>query len=516
MGHFNKRFLGIVVLALALLVLTGIMRLIESDNLLFRRIIAFTIHFIYIGIVAAWGASIRHRVSHKRIRKYLLATVACMLFLIIVRTIKFSVLTEPAYLIRLAWYAFYIPILLIPLLALWAALCIGNSDTFRPEKKYRFLLIPTLLLILAMMTNEFHQLAFIIPPGEWKDNAEHNILYYIVVIWVLTLVLTTIYLLFRKSRIPGTDKIIWMPLAVVGIEILYTVLYINYPSKHGAGFIEVVAMTCAVTILLWESLIQTGLIPVNTNHQDLFTYSLLAAQITDEKGNACYQSLWATPPDNTTFARLKAEHHYQLDNDTLIHASSIRGGYVIWQEDITAINKLIKELDQTGQELKELADLTAEEYNLKARQISVRERIRLYNLLASHTEPQLNSIKRLLAEIPKADKQLQRQYLQQTNMLGTYIKRRSNLTLMAEAGEVITGNTMQLTLKESLEGLRQSGISATVCLDASCILHPDYAMLCHDLFQAMVSLAWEIYKRNNYPMPPRGACQLCYQDADYV
>lgn len=489
---FNKgyrRVVAITILVIFLLLLTGVLRTFYYINPVLDALVSLLIFFIYIGMLAAWGVSIEHRVAHKRIRLYLLATVVLMLLFIIVRTVKFVFLPDYGSWERLAWYGYYIPILLIPLLALWAALCVGNPGDHRPERKYRLLLIPTIILILGILTNELHQTAFILyfdANGYWLGQYRHNILYYVAVGWTLALALAAIYQLYRKSRIPGTDKIIWLPVAVLGIGIIYTILYIIGPLPPGIHFIELTAMFCAVTAGMWESFIQTGLIPVNTNYHSIFTHSPLAAQIIDTKGNLCYRSNRARPLEGAALIQLQRDRHFQPDADTLLYASPISGGYVIWQEDIADINALLQELDQTGQELRESADLAQEEYHARAKQISIKERIRIYDLLASYTRPQLISIKSLLIQIPGAEPQQQQQLLQQINILGVYIKRRCNLSLMFEAGETITGDTMKQTLNESLEGLRLGGVSSSIAVDVSYQLNHDYALQCYDLFEAVI------------------------------
>ncbi len=486
----NRKVISITILVIILLLLTGALRTFNFVNPVLHALRSLLIFFIYIGMLVAWGVSIEQRVAHKRVRNYLLATVALMLFFIIVRTVKFIFLAGNGTWERLAWYSYYIPIMLIPLLVLWAALCIGNPGDYRPERKYRLLLIPTIILILGILTNEFHQTAFILyfdVNGYWEDQYRHNILYYAAVGWAMVLALAAIYQLYRKSRIPGTNKIIWLPLALLGIAVIYTILYNIDPfPPPGFSFIELTAMFCVITAGMWESFIQTGLIPVNTNYHRIFTHSSLAAQIIDTRGNVCYSSYSARPLDGAVLTQLQRDRHFQPDDDTLLHASPISGGYVIWQEDITDINALLQELDQTRQELRGRADLAQEEYLAWSKQISIKERIRIYDLLVSHTRSQLDSIKSLLPQIPGAEPQKQRQLLQQINFLGAYIKRHCNLSLMLEAGESITGETMKQTLNESLEGLRLGGITTALSVDASCTLNHVYALQCYDLFEAVV------------------------------
>ena len=68
---------------------------------------------------------------HSHIRGYLLATAGLMLLWIFIRTLKhgpFDFIDAAA---RWLWYAYYIPMILIPLLSFFAALCLGKPENWR-------------------------------------------------------------------------------------------------------------------------------------------------------------------------------------------------------------------------------------------------------------------------------------------------------------------------------------------------------------------------------------------------
>lgn len=47
--------------------------------------------FIYIGLFAAWGLSVRHRIVQKQVKKYLTGAAALLVFWFMVRTAKYFI-----------------------------------------------------------------------------------------------------------------------------------------------------------------------------------------------------------------------------------------------------------------------------------------------------------------------------------------------------------------------------------------------------------------------------------------
>ena len=117
---------------------------------------------IYIGLFAAWGISVRSRIIQPQVRRYLTAVSALMVFWVTVRTIRFIIAEDP-WVLRHLWYLYYLPMLFIPLLAVFVALSLGKPERFRLPKWTNLLYIPTAVLFLLVLTNDLHQLAFVFP-----------------------------------------------------------------------------------------------------------------------------------------------------------------------------------------------------------------------------------------------------------------------------------------------------------------------------------------------------------------
>lgn len=497
MVQINNHVVKMTVLTVSLLLLTGALRLVYSDIPLVNTVRAFLIFIIYIGMLAAWGFSIRRRMMHSHIRSYLLGIATLMLFWIFVRTLKWYAFDIFDAIERFLWYCYYIPTILIPLLSFFAALCLGKPEDWRPRRGYHLLLIPAVLLILGILTNDLHQLAFAFLPDfeNWNGSYTYHILFYLNGIWVVGFLVATVCILFQKSHIPHTKKRVWFPLMVVAVGILYAFLYAFDSSSYGAGFIESTAMYCALTAAIWESCIQTRLIPVNTQYIEFFDASHMAAQITDNEGHIHYSSRQSQPVSARLFGQLKQEGTVQPDSNIVPHAASIRGGYVIWQEDVSELARLIEELRIVGDELQEGVEFLQNEMKVKSKRHRIDEQNRLYELTVRQIMPQLETIKTRLAVAKQANETEKKQLLHEINLLGTYIKRRSNLILMAEGKEAVDISDLSRCFEESFESLGQGDARCSLVAAVSGEINHDAAILLYDFFQAVLEAGFPTLRR---------------------
>ena len=74
-------------------------------------------------------------------------------------------------------------------------------------------------------------------------------------------------------------------------------------------------------------------------------------------------------------------------------------------------------------------------------------------------------------------------------MLGAYIKRRSNLILMAVGQETVTVGDLARCLEESFENLESGGVATALSIDTTCDITPERAVLLYDFFEAVVESA---------------------------
>lgn len=485
----NKKSFFTAAIAVALLLLASVLRIPNLfKTFLLAEAQSVAIYPIYIGMIAVWAVSISRRIMQQNILRYLLATAGCMIFWVIARTLKYKIFFYNVEMERILWYCFYIPMLLIPLLGFFTALCMGNDENRQPDRKHLLLCIPAALLIAGILTNDMHQWAFTLLPdiGHYAGKYTHNFLYFIAAGWMMLFAALTILIIGRKSRIPGRTKRIWLPFVMLGIGVVYTALYIIDQSPTGVGFVEMTAMLCFLIASIWESCIQTGMIPSNTRYDVLFHHSELSVQILNKAGQVCYAAAQAKPADVQSLALLKTKGSFQPDENTKLHAVPIRGGTVIWREDISQITKLNRRLSDNRQRLSESNYLMKKEIETKSETLRVKEQSRLYELISQTTKPQLMQIEKCLEAIKSADEAGCRRLLCEINVFAAYIKRRGNLILMAEENKVVSAGELRLCLVESLENLKLCGIKGGVSLSDEADIPAAFAALCYDLFEEAV------------------------------
>lgn len=89
---------------------------------------------LYLLLFALWGYSIDRRILQKQALHCLRLIAALMLFWLILRTLKYEVVTDLT-VARYLWYLYYLPMLFIPLLGMYTALCLGQPGGLSHESE---------------------------------------------------------------------------------------------------------------------------------------------------------------------------------------------------------------------------------------------------------------------------------------------------------------------------------------------------------------------------------------------
>ena len=124
---------------------------------------------IYIFLLCAWCHSVRVRIVQTQVQRYLLAISMLMVLWLLLRSIKFSIANTDAE--RWLWYFYYVPILFIPMLSVFVSQSLGKPEDFHLPRWTKLLYVPTVLLLLLVLTNDLHQRVFSFPSGILSDAA---------------------------------------------------------------------------------------------------------------------------------------------------------------------------------------------------------------------------------------------------------------------------------------------------------------------------------------------------------
>ena len=433
----------------------------------FSLLLNFTRSFIHFGIFFLWGFSVRQRVVSVRTKNLLAAVSAMILFWTVLKEIKYRFAVDPTVL-RYLWYIYYVPLLFVPLFALFISMI-----PHRREEKAAILTAAlcsvTLIIAALIMTNDLHMLAFRFPQGKPMSESDYKYgpLYYIAAGWAVLCSLSALFTMEVRSVLPDRKKLIWQPLIPFMISVVYTVLYAARISLIKDILGDITVFFCLVFVAFFEICIRCGLIQSNTRYLDLFeACEGLDIQITDGEYNVKYKSEDAAPIPKEIM--MKAAEEPVFSGGKRIHGINIGGGHAVWAEDLSKLLSLRSELCDRIEELTERNALLQYEYEKEKEHKTVEEQNRLYDLIESRTGAQLKQIDDLISVYERSeDEQEKKRLLSKTVVLGSYIKRRKDLVLSAEASELIPVSKLTLAFAESFHALHLHGVrgGASVMLD---------------------------------------------------
>lgn len=413
---------------------------------------------IFSGLIIGWGVSVAYRIVQKNIRICLVISAALMLLWMALRAIKYNSPADINTYGRYLWYSYYIAMVFLPLMMFFAMLNIGEPENTN-NRKY-LLIIPAAVLVLFVMTNDFHQLAFVFEPDfhNWNKQYSYGPVYYVIVVWIFILVLSSIVLSINRCRISATRKELWIPIVIILVAIIYTLWNNLNHGYSGLRIYNVPEVFCFASIALWESLIQIGLVPSNTGYGDFFNASNLNTLIFDNEGNVKYRSKNATNVSKDVV--LQNGNSVVIDENIILKKHNIKGGKVVWTEDISAINRINRELSEVKEQISEYNVILKSEAELKKRRASVTEQNKLYDSITEFIRPQLCDLENILKNIENNRGDISVNYAGAC-VVNVYIKRISNLLIMAKSRKMLNAFELENSIRELAEYISVYGISCS-------------------------------------------------------
>lgn len=426
--------------------------------------------FIYIGMFAAWGLSVRQRIVQKQVRRYLTGVSLLLILWFTLRSAKYFIFWQPN-VIRYLWYLYYLPMLFIPTLALLIAMSLGKPDKYKLPKSVWLLFAVSGALLILVLTNDLHQLVFSFSKNAdiWSDESYgYGVCYFAVIGWQVLCAAAALVVMLFKCRLKNL-KLRFLPVIPLIVSLNYLVLnYIGIPWQKEL-FGDVTAFQSLMYMLCFEACIACGYIHSNSRYADLFASSVgTSAQITDMSFNVRYAAM-----DTKPISREKMMHAIQspvtLADGLNLHTMPIGGGYAVWTEDVSALLEARENFEGLAEELAERNEILRYEYKREARRRRVEEQNRLYDLLRCTTQAQINRISTLTKEYQKINKTeptRAKTLLAEIAVLCSYIKRRKHLTLLADRDCSVAIAELVGAFTESLQALTLLNVRTTFFADS--------------------------------------------------
>lgn len=459
-----------LVLAVTLLLCASIgfrIAALNVENSFLNQIFTFSRDYLLIALFIFWGVSIKRRIIMAQVRRQLLGVAFLMVSWLIVREFKFRFITN-INIGRYLWYLYYVPLLLIPILALLISMSLGKGENYKLPKWIYLFYIPTLIFIVFVLTNDFHEFVFRFTDSALKDEFHivYGWLYYALTGWIYFCSLCAFFVMVTKLRVPKSKRFLWMPLVPFAAAIIYGILYISgSPLVHGyLG--DMTVIFSLVFAGFFESCIRCSLIQSNSGYEALFYASRgIGAIIVDKSYNEVYS---ASDSENIPKEKmLEAEKEpVILENKKRLGNIEVSGGHCVWTEDISKLLETKEALALMGEELAERNAFLQLEYEKESEHKRVEEQNKLYDLLQSKTQSQLDEIERLISLYKRTQTEAQKEkIIAKIIVLGSFIKRRKNFILSAYENEFIPAGMLSSAFAESFRALKLLGIEGGFLVD---------------------------------------------------
>ena len=416
---------------------------------------------LYLLLFALWGFSLDRRIIQRQALHCLHLTAALMLLWLILRTLKYSVVTGPAA-GRYIWYLYYLPMLFLPLLWVYIALSMGKSEDYRLSRGIGMLSIIPAALFLLVITNDLHQQVFAFKSGvpglPVSGTYSYRPLYFICLGWMVVCMAFSLVCLFRKSRIPSGEGKRITPFVLGCAMLLYSILYLSGIPAVRWWFGDMNVMFCLLYAAIYESCIRCRMIPSNTGYVELFEATTLAACIADRSGRIVLRSRAA---DENMTCPQEGQRIVRPDG-MRISSAPISGGYAVWQDNVRQLAELRTRLNANKVEMERNKKKLKDAYLVQKSLHELTEKNRIYNELEAKHSRQTAQMRQMLARCERSGPAERRSLLKKVLLLGTYIKRSANLYFLSSEYQWLPQQELRLTVDEAVRTLTACGTECGV------------------------------------------------------
>ena len=320
----------------------------------------------------------------------------------------------------------------------------------------------------------------------WNDGYSHGVLYYLAAGWMIAMALGMIVLTVRSTVSRRLFKTVWLPLAVTTAAALYEAVYLAHP--HGNYMLDLPDLISLSSILGWESLVAARIIVSNNDYPAIFASSSLHAGLADGDSQVEQVSAQGVKPLPEQLKAAADGETLMPDGDTLLKARAVHGGWFYWTEDITELKRLREKLDDTADYLEEENAMLRVSARIEEGRRKTEEQTKLYDRVTQSLRPQLDRLDALLRALPQEGNGF-RETMKTTGILVAYVKRRSNLLLLADTHPTFTGEELALCFEESAKAMRMADIPCELSADRTLRIASQTADALYEAFETALENA---------------------------
>lgn len=443
---------------------------------------------LYLIIVTIWTISLNQRSTQKSIGYAALLAGFILIGWTLVRLVRYQIIDKPL-LSRYLWYSYYIFQLSLPLVIVWMAWAIDKSEKeIFPPKWWRVIAAIVSFLIFFVFTNDLHGhvLKLDMSRWDWGIHYTYGFGYYMILTVCMGNLLLAFFLMGFKSMKSPRRKGFIGPLVLFVIFAIYNYKYImRDPLVYET---DLTIVTGIFAILMFESCVFFGLIPINSKYIELFKQSPLKLQVFNKNKERLLRSASADLLEEGILDQILLPSAPPITyEDSLVFANPIPGGYAVWHEDLTKINHLYREIQDSTDKLREANLLLTKELEVKKALNEQVARKRLIEELEGEISQRMDELLQMVEKIDRAS-----DYSQESikfALLLTYIKRRSNFFFIEKEEKTIHINLLILYIEELSKVAKDANFQVAIINEIESPLASRYATLFYDFFYEVVNKA---------------------------
>ena len=436
----------------------------------------FLILVLMLPLTVVWGACLHRRILHHGARRAVLLLIAMLLLWELTRMAKILTFVHDSSLERMLWYLFYVFRAGLSVALLWIAW--GSDEdvlerTMPPWLKMVFG-INLLLAVLILCNDLHHQFFYFTWNTEMMEWSEHLAwgTYVYWTIWFIEIFAALLLLLEKAKQQQVLRPAMTLPFLLFACFVTYSIAYqyvawVRWP--------ELTAVTALFFLLLGELCLRTGLMPSNRFHAAFFTNAQLAMRLVNAAGDIVFASA----------ARWDAE-----GRDTHTARMELRGGAILWQEDLSLLHEQQRRLALTRDALRRSHELLRREHGIRKNLLS----LTLRRALSDELEAILAAKRPLLRQFREQlmateDKGEVTQLLRRLNLLSSYLKKRCVLFLKGQEDGRIRTDELAMAVSEICTYLRPLGLRVGVEWTQPESLRAQTALALFDAFAELLRCA---------------------------
>jgi hypothetical protein len=203
-----------------------------------------------------------------------------------------------------------------------------------------------------------------------------------------------------------------------------------------------------------------------------------------------------------------------LEGGIRVSGSEIKGGYTLYQEDISELLDILEELNVLREELKDSNAVSMQNYQMVKRIRALAEKNRLHDELHRQTSRQINLLNDWLTKLAKTDDaNKKRELLRRIVVVGAYLKRRNNLILVSEQDGMIKEEELSLSIKEMMKNLQIAGVTCAASVQFDQDIPSEVVMQLFDFYEQVVENAFDGLTDLLARFFSRDGCFYCCVDA---